>query len=59
MTFCAAFWSPQKLGAAIFASMSANCVSRRAASKMPPQFHRAPTEVFVLAGEFFGIDGHE
>jgi hypothetical protein len=58
MTFCASAWLPQKPGALIAVSISASCSSRRAASKMPPQFRRATAQVFVLPNEIVEFIRH-
>jgi hypothetical protein len=47
----------QKEGSAIVRSMSANCSSGRAASKMPPQLEGSAAEVVVLSYQFV-IEGH-
>src|SRR6185369_5218055 len=58
MTFCASAWLLQKSGSLMRFSVSASCSSRRAPSKMPPEFGGSLVEPFIPAYQIFEFYGH-
>jgi hypothetical protein len=58
MTCCAWSWRLQNPGSAICCSISESCSSRRAPSKIPPEFYGPPFKIFVSPHEVVECDRH-